>query len=239
MTGWMLAIDFLVIGFIGGLLSLDRRAAFQFMVSQPIIAVTIVGAYFGDIESAVLIGSLLQLMWMSCVMFGANVPHNDTLAAVIIASGAYLYGVDPNHVLDEATWMIAILAGAPMCLLGQWLDVRLDHMNLALAEQADRAAAEGRTYIISFMVFRALTQSFLINAIVTVIASAVLFLLMLQLRPLMSPVVVDAMAIIAIYVVPAVGLAVALSLLRHRRAIVLAIGIFVAASAVITQGLSP
>lgn len=239
MTGWNLAFDFVVIGLIGGFLGLDRRAAFQFMLSQPLVAVTIVGAYFGDIESALLIGSLLQLMWMSCVMFGANVPHNDTLAAVTIAAGAYLYGVDPNHALDEATWMIAILAGAPMCLLGQWLDIRLDHMNLALAEQADRAAAEGRTYIISFMVFRALTQSFLVNAIVTMLASATLFLVVLQIRPLMSPVVTDAMAVIATYVVPAVGLAVALSLLRHRSAIILAIGIFVTASAVITQGLTP
>ena len=141
-----------------------------------------------------------------------NVSHNDTLAAVTIAAGAYLYGVDPNHALDEATWMIAILAGAPICLLGQWLDIRLDHMNLALAA-ADRAAAEGRTYIISFMVFRALTQ-FLVNAIVTMLASATSFYW--YCKSALSPVVTDAMAVIATYVVPAVGLAVALSLLRHR-----------------------
>ncbi len=237
MTTMELIIDLGAIAAIGGLLSLDRRAAFQFMLSQPLIAVTIVGLYFGDLQTAVLIGSVLQLLWMSCVMFGANVPHNDTLAAITIASAAFLFGryVGPS---DAATWMIALLAGAPTCLLGQWLDVRLDHMNLKLADRADEAGQEGQTHVISFIIFRAILQAFTVNGIATLLASVIVFGVLLYVRPLLGVNAVEAMTVLSTYVVPAIGLSVALALLRQRRALILAAGVFIAIAAVITQGAS-
>ena len=237
MTVLALLIDLGVVAGIGGLLSLDRRATFQFMLSQPLVAVTIIGLYFGDLHTAVMLGSLLQLLWMSCVMFGANVPHNDTLAAITIAAGAFLFGryVEP---IDSSTWIIALLVGAPTCLLGQWIDIRLDHMNLALAERADKAGEAGETHVISFLIFRAIVQAFAVNTVATLVTSALVFTVLLYTRPLLSLSAQEAMNVIATYVVPALGLAVALALLRHRRALALAITVFITVATVITQGVN-
>ena len=96
---WNLAM----VAAVGGALSLDRRAALQLMVSQPLIAVSILGALMGDVQLGVLLGALLQLLWMSCVLFGANIPRNDTLAAVTIGGAVFIFAnhVSPSHRLPH------------------------------------------------------------------------------------------------------------------------------------------
>ena len=73
-----------------GLLCLDRRAVGQTLISQPIVAIPILGLWFHQLPLAVLIGSVVQLFWMSANLYGANIPQNETLAAATAAGGFFI-----------------------------------------------------------------------------------------------------------------------------------------------------
>lgn len=230
-----LTINLALISLLGGVLSLDRRAAFQLMISQPLVAVALVGTFMGYAAEGVVLGAVLQLLWMSCVLFGANVPRNDTLASVTIGGSIFLYATHVQS-LDLATWTLAILVGAPVCVLGQWLDVKLDHLNLGLAADADAAANRADTQAIAFSIFLALVRTFLANATAAAVTTAGALYLLTVLREGLGPNTIEALSIIGFYIVPSLGLAVALSMLRKRRGLLLALVTFGIVSAVITQG---
>jgi PTS system mannose-specific IIC component len=236
------ALDIIIISVIGGLLSLDRRAAMQLMVSQPLLAATIVGASMGNVEQGMYLGVILQLLWMSCVLFGANIPRNDTLATVTISGAYFLYAkqVDPT-ILDihhfagcvPSVVALAILIGSPTCILGQWMDVKLDHLNLSLASEADQAASEGLTRPISFIVFLAIVRTFVANSTATAVTTVTAVILLVECHSQLSADVIEALNILSVYLLPALGLAVSLSLVRKRRALLLAgITFFVVATAI-------
>ena len=229
------AIDLAVVALIGGLLGLDRRAAFQLMVSQPLVAVTILGAYFGDIPTGATIGAILQLLWMSCVTFGANVPENDTVGAVTIGASGLLFSqyIEPA---DQTTWLIITLIGAPTCLLGKWLEVRFDQMNLSLAERADEAARAGDSKAIAWVICRALLRVFFANAALVASATAMVIGLTIFARSVIDASLHEGMIVVFVYALPALGLAVTLGMIRHRRALLASLVVFGLFSFLLVQG---
>lgn len=230
-----LALSLTTVAVIGGLVSLDRRAAFQFMLSQPLVAVSLVGLTLGHLNDGVMLGAILQLLWMSSVLFGANIPRNETLASVTIGGAVFLY----SNYLSPATptiWTLAILLGAPVCILGQWLDIKLDHLNLGIATKADEAASDGNTKAISFCVFLSLTRTFLANAAATSMTTATVFFVLVQSDTFVGSHLAESLAVIGLYVVPSLGIAVAVSMLRHRRGVALACVTFAVVMTVLIQG---
>lgn|GEM_PF-1711439 len=238
------SIDLIVISVIGGVLSLDRRAAMQLMVSQPLLAATIVGMAMGNVEQGMFIGAILQLLWMSCVLFGANIPRNDTLATVTISGAYFLFAkqVDPtilniHHISGcvPSVLALAILVGSPACILGQWMDVKLDHLNLTLASDADKAASDGLTKPIAWIVFLAIIRTFVANATATAVTTVTAVIVVIELHSHLGKDLIEALSILSIYLLPALGIAVSLSLVRKRRALALAGMTFLVIATAIAQ----
>ncbi len=230
-----LAADLAVVSAVGGLLALERRGAFQLMLSQPIVAVPLLGFILGDVATGVWLGSLLQLLWMSAVLFGANVPPNETLASVSIAGMVLLYG-RYFGAPDPPVWTVAILLGAPLSLVGRSLEIRLDRSNRALAERADEAAKAGLPAALSALPPLGLLRSLLANAAVVLMAVTAGVIVLALLQPLAGRQVSYALSVVGFYVVPAVGLAVALSTVRRRRALAVAALSYVALVATFHPG---
>ena len=236
-----LAIDLSLIATIGGALSLDRRASFQLMLSQPMIAVSILGLVFGDIQTGVIVGSTLQLLWMSCVLFGSNIPRNDTLASVTIGGYIFLfaqYVSDTSLSLEPSIWALAIIIGAPACILGQWLDVRLDHLNKTLATSADDAVSQGRFHQVGVNVARAIFRTFIVHAAATAVTTSLTFLLLMQIMLQTGDSLTESLMVIGTYIVPALGVAVAMIMVRPRAGMAIASVTFAIVVASIMQGLS-
>ena len=131
-----------VVGVFGGLLALERRAFLQAMLSRPLIAATLTGALAGDVESGLFTGLLLELFHLGAVSLGASIPENDTLAATGTAAGAaaltaFAGGSTPT------IWSIAILAFAPLGVIGQKLDRVLDRHSVHLVHTATASAEAG------------------------------------------------------------------------------------------------
>jgi PTS system mannose-specific IIC component len=77
---------------VGGLIGLDRTAIGQFMISQPIVAGPMVGWMLGDLTAGVMIGALLELIWVVDIPVGTFVPANSTVSAVSATAIAALGG---------------------------------------------------------------------------------------------------------------------------------------------------
>ena len=74
------------ISLIGSLIVLDTTVAFQFLISQPIIACTLLGLYLGDPYLGMQIGIFLQLLWLSNMPVGAAIVPEGNFAAIVITA---------------------------------------------------------------------------------------------------------------------------------------------------------
>ena len=70
------------VALVGGILGLDRTAAGQFMISQPIVAGPLTGWMLGDTAAGLVIGAVLELIWVLDMPVGAFVPADSTIGAV-------------------------------------------------------------------------------------------------------------------------------------------------------------
>ncbi len=74
----------------GGFLGLDRTAFGQFMVSEPIVAAPLAGWFLGDIAAGVVIGAVLEMLWVLDLPVGTFVPADSTIAAIAATAIAVL-----------------------------------------------------------------------------------------------------------------------------------------------------
>ncbi|MCA9544916.1 MAG: PTS sugar transporter subunit IIC [Myxococcales bacterium] len=224
----MLALlaDLGLLALLGGLFGLDRRAAFQLMLSQPIVAVPALSLVFGHRPEAVWLGCVLQLLWMSAVLYGANTPPNETVGALTSAGIALLYG---RHIgpVDDAVLALAVLLGAPTALLGRAADQRLDRAGLALAARADAAAQAGDLRALARVPLAGLLRVFGSHAALITVGTGLGLLVAWGLRAAIGQTLTTGLAALTRYVVPALGLGVTLAMVRRRRGLGLGVVFFV------------
>ncbi len=94
----MAVADFLIGGALAVGLGLDRTAAFQFMVSRPIVAAPLTGWLIGDAMAGLQIGAMIELLWLGRLPVGAAVPPDDTQVAI----GATILAVS----LHGSPWLL-------------------------------------------------------------------------------------------------------------------------------------
>lgn len=235
MDGSILAMDLGLVATVGGVAALDRRGAFQLMVSQPLVVVPALGLVLGDPQTGLWLGTLLQLLWMSSVLHGANVPPNETVASVSIGAMVLLFGKYVGAP-DATVWTLAILLGAPLSLVGRWLEVRLDRANQVLADRADEAARAGEPAALDRLPWLGLGRAFVFNALLVVVAAAVGLGLLAAVHGQIQGAFEVALRTVGRYLLPALGLAVALSIVRRRRGVALAALSFTVVMTAILQG---
>jgi mannose/fructose/N-acetylgalactosamine-specific phosphotransferase system component IIC len=228
--------DIFLVSLFGGFVALDRRCAFQIMISQPIVAVPALGLMMGMPELGLWLGSVLQLVWMSSVLFGANVPPNETVASVAIGGMVFIFG---EHIGEVTTpvWAVAILAGAPLSLLGRKMEIWFDRDNLRLLARADLAAAAGTPKTLTTVTLWGLARIFVANVIIIALGVAIgLGVLLVLDGGELATQLRFGLEGIGVYIIPALGLAVAFSVIRQRGALVVAAFCFVTTIALMTPG---
>ena len=70
--------------FVGSGLSLDRKVAFQFMVSRPIVVAPIIGLLLGNPSGGLSAGILFELLYIGDLPIGGYLPSHET--AITVAS---------------------------------------------------------------------------------------------------------------------------------------------------------
>lgn len=139
----MPAADYLL-GAVAAVLSgLDRTAAFQSMLSRPIVTAPLTGWLLGDAVTGLQVGAMVELLWLGRLPVGAAIPPDDTqvavastVLAVTVGATLGLYGL-PIAILS-------VLAAMPLGKVGQVFDRWARHRNGRLLQKAQDALAEGR-----------------------------------------------------------------------------------------------
>lgn len=109
----------MLIAAIGGLLSLDRTALGQFMISEPIVAAPLMGWFLGDTAAGIVIGMVLEMIWVLDLPVGTFVPADSTIAAIAATAIAVL-GSRGDHALPGVMGFSLLLTTgmAPVTMLG-------------------------------------------------------------------------------------------------------------------------
>ncbi len=215
------ARDVGLIALCGGVICLDRRAAFQLMISQPILAVPILGFLFENPVVGLLLGAVLQLLWMGSFLFGAHIPPHETIASICSGGAVFLYAHLGGR-LDASVLALGVLLGIPAAYLGRWLDLHIDQADVSLMLRADKAAEAGNTKAIDFITIFGLLRTFSYSALLLGLVTALSSLILWLVRPLFVGSADYALKILMQYVFPGIGVGVSLAVVRHRRNLVAA-----------------
>jgi len=129
---------------VGGLIGLDRTAVGQFMISQPIVAGPLVGWILGDLTAGVIIGAVLELIWVVDMPVGTFVPANSTVSAVSATAIAAL-GSHGDATLPVIGFSLLLTTGmAPVTMMIDTA-VRKTNSRLAFVVSVVSSAPSGRT----------------------------------------------------------------------------------------------
>jgi mannose/fructose/N-acetylgalactosamine-specific phosphotransferase system component IIC len=127
---------------IGGLLHLDRTAAFQFLISRPLVSSTVTGLVLGDMKTGLLIGMVLELLWLDTQPLGTALPPDDTIVAVVVPASAVITGRLIGST-DIPLLGLTVLVSLPLSEAGKLLDTGVRRMNGAFLARAKVAARNG------------------------------------------------------------------------------------------------
>jgi mannose/fructose/N-acetylgalactosamine-specific phosphotransferase system component IIC len=129
---------------IGGLIGLDRTAVGQFMISQPIVAGPIVGWMLGDLTAGIMIGAVLELIWVVDMPVGTFVPANSTVSAVSATAIAALVGHGAAGLPLIGFSLLMTTGMAPVTMMVDTV-IRKTNSRLVFVASAVSSAPSGRT----------------------------------------------------------------------------------------------
>jgi mannose/fructose/N-acetylgalactosamine-specific phosphotransferase system component IIC len=83
-------VDLLVISLWGGLVALDTTAAFQVLISHPLLSCSVVGLLLGNFPIGFTLGIILELVWLAELPVGAAPFSDGNIGATIGAATAII-----------------------------------------------------------------------------------------------------------------------------------------------------
>ncbi|MDF2636617.1 MAG: sugar transporter subunit [Pelosinus sp.] len=107
---------------------------FSMLIRQPLSLSVFIGLIFGDMETALIMGGTLQMMYLGAIAPGGNIPTDEALAACVAIPLAIQAHVGPE---------IAVAIAVPIGLLGVLLDELRRTLFTGLVHIADKRAEEG------------------------------------------------------------------------------------------------
>ena len=157
---------------LGALLSLDRRVAFQTLVSHPVVAALAVGLLLGEPAVGLAVGVLLGLLWSRAIPVGGVVPPDETFAAVL-ATGVAVLGAKAAGASLAAAAGAGALVGVPAAQVGRRVELGLRALNGEMAAKVEKAVATGDLGVVERTTFKALLAAALAFFLLHLVALAI------------------------------------------------------------------
>ncbi len=141
----------LLVSFIGGVISLDVMTIWQVMISRPLVTAPIIGWLCGDMWVGLVIGIILELIWINILPLGAVIPPDVSAAAIMATAQAILVKQLLPYQNSDVIIMLAVMCAVPMGGLFKRVDVGLRWFNRNFAYWVDKYADEGNITGIEFV----------------------------------------------------------------------------------------
>ena len=164
----MMLVDLLPIALLGAVLGMDVVTFPQAMISRPIVAATLAGAFIGNAPAGLAMGAILELLALEMLPFGASRYPEWGSASVV---GGALYASQPN---DPAGALAASLFGALVtALISGKSMVYLRRFNASLAQREAVALQSGSRQAVTGLQIFGLSADLVRGFFVTFIAMVV------------------------------------------------------------------
>lgn len=148
----MNVVDILPFAALGAVLGLDVVSFPQAMISRPIVASTVAGAFAGDAERGLAVGAVLEVIALGTLPFGASRYPEWGSAAVV---GGALYASGPSAPVGAlalsvlAALLVAWVSGDSMVILrkfnGRWTRAARPAIEQGHSEEVTRVQILGLT----------------------------------------------------------------------------------------------
>jgi mannose/fructose/N-acetylgalactosamine-specific phosphotransferase system component IIC len=162
--------ELLPLAMLGGVLGLDVVCFPQMMISRPLVAATVAGAFVGDAATGMLVGASLELIALATLPFGASRYPEWGSAAVVGGAIAAALRTEP-----AGTVTIGVLAGLATAWVGGWTLVKLREWNAYLARTKRSALDHGSRGAVVGLQLAGLTSDFVRAMLLTAVAYGLLF----------------------------------------------------------------
>lgn len=124
------AVHWVSLGALALISGLDRTALAQTLLCRPVVCGALCGLIMGNYPAGLLMGALMELLWLMRLPVGATVAPDDTqatIAAVFLFCG---FSTELHLLLPEQALMIMVLFFAALFAhLGRLVDIGARHMN--------------------------------------------------------------------------------------------------------------
>jgi len=130
----MIYLQAFLLALLAGFAQWDSRIGGQNMLDRPIVTGPIVGLILGDLQTGIIMGGTLELVWMGIVNIGGATPPDTVTGGILGTAFAILSG------LDTAT---AVAVALPIALLAQSLGIFARVINATFNHKADEYAEKG------------------------------------------------------------------------------------------------
>jgi mannose/fructose/sorbose-specific phosphotransferase system IID component len=133
----------LIVAFVSGFAYFSRRFFGDWYIERPVVLGPIVGLIMGDLETGLIVGGTLELIFMGAASIGGAPPPNYNIGGVLGTAFAISIGKDVQT---------ALVIAVPAALIGTFFEIIAKTLCTFLVNAADRAAEEGKTKVISLVV---------------------------------------------------------------------------------------
>jgi mannose/fructose/N-acetylgalactosamine-specific phosphotransferase system component IIC len=128
---------------LGGLSAVERKGAFQLMLSRPLVLSAVLGWALGDSSAGLMLGVPLELLFLGGVNLGGNLPDNESLLAAALTSMVVPAGLAAHQGADPALATMGLALLFPLALFGRRLERASELRNAQLMDEAITRAAHG------------------------------------------------------------------------------------------------
>ncbi|HEY2028089.1 MAG TPA: PTS sugar transporter subunit IIC [Myxococcales bacterium] len=132
-----------IVAVVAGLAAVERKGAFQLMLSRPLVLAPILGLLFGDGRAGLLLGVPLELLFLGGVNLGGNLPHNETLLAAALTAMVVPAGAGLSGGVDAPLAVLGLALLFPLAVYGRKLERASEQRNAEIAAEALRRVQAG------------------------------------------------------------------------------------------------
>jgi len=222
--------EIILISICGSLLCLDR-VFIQAMISRPVVIAPLLGFFLHNIYAGLIIGALIELIWIDRLPLGAYIPPNDSLAAVVAVSITAVTGSRLGSVSPELI-AFGVLLAIPCGMMAKQMDVIIIKSNDALSDQALEDAKENNIKAIERKSYLGLMKVFLSYAVFLFAVLTMLIPFVSWIYPHFNGTLLKALAV-TYYFLPLLGIAVAMNMLKLRNTIPIVCAVFLVVATVL------
>lgn len=207
----------------GGILCLDR-IFLQAMISRPVIVGPVIGALLHDPYTGLIAGAFVELIWIDRLPIGGHVAPNESVAAILITAGSIMSGNQLGQ-LPQSLFVFAFLLFLPVGYAGRAIELMIRKSNDALSLKVMEDARTGNIRGISRRHLSGLLKSFVSHTVLIFTALTAGSAILVWLYPLLPGTIAGALHY-TYFIIPVIGVAVALNTIKVRGIIPLFSGLF-------------